>query len=675
MAPQRARIHVIPRASDRIRRLAQRHVRTTAGRPLIDRAMCGIVGKVNVGDAPVERELLERMCVALEHRGPDSRGIATEDQAGLGIQRLRVIDLATGDQPIYNEDRSVVVVLNGEIYNFESLRAELVARGHTFATKGDTETIVHLYEEYGVDCVRHLHGMFAFALWDRRRRQLLVARDRIGKKPLFYSFREGSLSFASELRALVQDRDIAREIDLGAIDSFLAYGYVPAPRSIFRGVRKLPPGHTLVLRDGKMELSCYWRLDHSRKLKVKDPRELHEPILDALTTATKRRLLADVPVGAFLSGGIDSSAVVAAMAQVSSGRVKTFSIGFDQEDFDELPHARLVAQQFGTDHHEFVVRPDAIEIVPKIVRHYGEPFADPSAIPSFSLAEVTRRHVTVALNGDGGDEAFAGYTRYVSQRLAGRLDSLPLSVRRAVALGGRRLGGSEETSLASKVGRLSQALPLDPASRYVRYMAWFNEEQRRRLYTPEFAARVDMRATHDVIASRWAAAGGQDIVDVMLEVDGGTYLPDDLIAKIDIATMAHALEARSPMLDHQFIEFAASIPASLKARGQQKKWILREALRGWLPAEILDRPKQGFTVPIAHWFRNDLRDNVREVLLDPAAIGRGYFRPGMVESMLDRHLSGARDESKRLWALYMLELWHREFVDSTHVRSALPAAA
>ena len=418
--------------------------------------MCGIVGKITAPNAgEVERDVLERMCVALEHRGPDSRGLFVGEGSGLGIQRLRVVDLVTGDQPIYNEDRSVVVVLNGEIYNFAELRAQLRSAGHRLATKGDTEVIVHLYEEYGVDCVRHLHGMFAFALWDRKRRRLLLARDRIGKKPLFYAVPDGGgLAFASELRALLEDGSIPREVDPRAVDRFLAYGYVPAPMSIFKAVRKLPPAHTLVLEDGAVTLSRYWRLDFSRKMKVSDPRELHEPIRDAIRKATRRRMVADVSVGAFLSGGIDSSAVVAAMAESSSGAVKTFSIGFDRDGFNELPYARRVAEQFGTDHHEFMVRPDAIELVPRIVRQYGEPFADASAIPCFYLAEMTRQQVTVALNGDGGDESFAGYTRYTANRLAGRLDRVPASLKRLAASAASQLNGREVTSVASKARRL-----------------------------------------------------------------------------------------------------------------------------------------------------------------------------------------------------------------------------
>ena len=619
-------------------------------------------------------ELPVRMCAALEHRGPDARGIYREGNAALGIQRLRVIDLETGDQPIYNEDRSVVVVLNGEIYNYRELQSELRERGHTLATRGDTEVIAHLYEDHGVDCVRRLHGMFAFALWDARKQLLLIARDRVGKKPLVYCLRDGVLSFASEMGALLADGEIGREIDHEAIDAYLALGYVPAPLTALRGVHKLPPAHTLVLRDGRAELRRYWKLDYSQKLTGVPVDELCERIRTALRAATGRRMIADVPLGAFLSGGIDSSAVVAAMAEQSREPVRTFSIGFDHQEFDELPHARRIAERFGTIHEEFQVRAQAVEIVPKIVRHYGEPFADSSAIPSFYLAELTRRHVTVALNGDGGDESFGGYTRYVANALAGRLDHVPAPVRRAVsAIGGRLPAGGSVSSVRNRARRLAGTLALDGPERYARYMSWFDDEQRGALYTPAFAASAGIDGQHAITAS-WAQSSGAGVIDKMLEVDVETYLAGDLIPKIDIATMAHALEARSPFLDHELMQLAASIPASLKVRGSDKKWILREALRGWLPDDILDRPKQGFSVPLSKWLRTDLRGWARDILLDPATLARGYFRPRAVEALLDRHAAGADADDHRIWSLLMLELWHREFVDP-HAASALTAAA
>jgi asparagine synthase (glutamine-hydrolysing) len=635
--------------------------------------MCGIVGQLRPAGQRVDPELVERMCAGLEHRGPDSRGVHHGGRAAIGIQRLRVIDLNTGDQPIYNEDRSVVVVMNGEIYNYRELRADLQARGHTFATQGDTEVIVHLYEEHGADCVRHLHGMFAFALWDERRQQLVVARDRVGKKPMLYALRDGVLSFASEMQALLQDAEIPREVDHVALDRYLALGYVPAPLTALRDVRKLPPAHTLVMRDGKATIERYWALDYAQKLD-EPVEELCERIRNGLLAATRRRLISDVPLGAFLSGGIDSSAVVAAMAQLSSEPVRTFSIGFDHEAFDELPHARQVARQFGTVHEEFQVRADAIEVLPQIVRHHGEPFADSSAIPSFYLAELTRRHVTVALNGDGGDESFAGYQRYVANAVAGRLDRLPAPLRRALAaVGGRVADDGEVSSVRNRVRRLAGGMALDAPARYARYVSWFDGAQRGALYSPSFTAAIGDADAGDEIAARWAAASGTSVVDRMLEVDAGSYLVDDLIAKVDIATMAHALEARSPFLDHQMMELAASIPAEHKVRGAEKKWILREALRPWLSGEILDRPKQGFSVPLSSWLRSDLQGWARDILLDPSSLGRGYFEPAGVTRLLDRHAAGADGDAKRIYALLMLELWHREFVDAPTL--ALPVAA
>jgi asparagine synthase (glutamine-hydrolysing) len=635
--------------------------------------MCGIVGQLRPPGDPVDPELGANMCAGLEHRGPDSRGLYRDERAVLGIQRLRVIDLHTGDQPIYNEDRSIVVVLNGEIYNYKELRADLRRRGHHFATDGDTEVIVHLYETYGRDCVRHLHGMFAFALWDRRRQQLLLARDRVGKKPLVYSLRDGVISFASEMGALLRDPEIRRVADPTALDQFLALGYVPPPLTAIRGVRKLPAAHTLLMRDGRVTLERYWQLDASRKLDEPVP-ELCDRIRDSLRAATRRRMIADVPLGAFLSGGIDSSAVVAAMAECSSEPVRTFSIGFDHSRFDELPHARRISREFGTVHEEFEVRASAVEIVPRIIRHYGEPFADSSAIPSFYLAEMTSRHVTVALNGDGGDESFGGYTRYVANSLAARLERIPAPLRRRIgALGARLDPDGDISSLANKARRLTATLALDAPHRYAHYMACVDAAGRRSLYTPEFASVTEVSG-EDVIAAAWEQATGPDVVDTMLEVDVATYLAGDLIPKIDIATMAYGLEARSPLLDHELMELAASIPARLKVRGREKKWIFREAMRGWLPDEILDRPKRGFSVPMSTWLRTDLRTWAQELLLDRTTIERGYFRPEAVRRLLDRHAAGADEHADQIWALVMLEGWHREFVDAP-AQAALPAAA
>jgi asparagine synthase (glutamine-hydrolysing) len=626
--------------------------------------MCGIAGQIRVDGQRPEAELLHRMCGAIEHRGPDSRGIHIDNGVGLGIQRLRVIDLVSGDQPIFNEDRSVAVVLNGEIYNHRELRQRLERKGHRFSTQSDTEVIAHLYEEVGPDFVDSLIGMFGVAVWDARERQLVLARDRVGKKPLFYAERGGVLSFASEIQSLLQDQGVSRAVDYQALDIYLALRYVPSPLTAFSDVRKLPPAHRLIFRDGRSRTEAYWHLDYIPKRDVRDEEELCEELRDRLKTAVRRRLIADVPIGAFLSGGIDSAAVVAAMAEASSRPVKTFSIGFDSDRVNELPQARIVADRFGTDHHEFMVTANATELLPKIIRHHGEPFADATAIPTFYLSEVTRRHVTVALNGDGGDEIFGGYTRYVANLASARVSSLPLALRRALArIGGAVPANGRIDSWPSRIRRLAETLPLDNASRYFAYMSHLSGLRREEIYTDSFRASLDAERAREVIVAAWRAASATDVIDKMLDTDIRTYLPDDLLTKVDIASMSYALEARSPLLDHELIEFAASLPTSAKIRGREKKVIFRRALRGWVPDEILDAPKRGFHPPLADWLRGELGGFAREVLLDPVARERGHFRPAGVAALIDRHSEGIEDNSQGIWRLMIYELWHREFVD------------
>jgi asparagine synthase (glutamine-hydrolysing) len=636
--------------------------------------MCGIAGIARASGLPVERETLERMCEAQAHRGPDARGLHFDDGLGLGIQRLRVIDLVTGDQPVHNEEHSVMVVLNGEIYNFRELRRRLRGGGHRFTTEGDTEVIVHLYEELGPACVRELHGMFAFALWDSRRRQLLLARDRVGKKPLFYSELPGGLSFASELNALMQNPEIPREIDHQAVDAYLAYGCVPAPMSAFAAVRKLMPASTLTYRDGETRIDRYWRLDYSRKRASQPVQEVHEELRGSIRRAVQRRMVADVPMGAFLSGGIDSSAVVAAMAENSSEPVKTFSIGFEEERFNELPRARLIAREFATDHRELIVHPDMVEIMPKVVRHYGEPFADHSAMPAFYLARFARDHVTVALNGDGGDESFAGYQRYTTNLALAELDRLPRVLRHAVGAAARRapLGG-DPRRMRSRLGRFAMAAELDRESRYLAARSMFTAAERCRLYTPEYRAMLGPSCAAEAVLEPWRSSTAPDLLDQFLDSDINSYLPDDLLVKIDIATMAYSVEGRSPLLDHELMELAAALPPGLKvARGRRKR-ILRSALRGWIPDAILDAPKRGFELPVANWLRGDLREYAREVLLDPGSTSRGWCDEQEVGRLLDEHVSGARDHGRGIWTLLMLELWYRETVGIPRSQALTPA--
>ncbi|OGB96212.1 MAG: asparagine synthase (glutamine-hydrolyzing) [candidate division NC10 bacterium RIFCSPLOWO2_12_FULL_66_18] len=632
--------------------------------------MCGIGGKLYFDPArPVEREVLERMNVVQAHRGPDDAGIYCQGSVGLAHRRLCIIDLSpAGHQPMPNEDGTVWIVFNGEIYNFQDLRPDLLRRGHRFRSRTDTEVILHLYEEYGVDCLRFLRGMFALAIWDASRRQLFLARDRLGVKPLAYQCDAEAFRFASEVKAILQDPSVEVRPDPAGISQYLTYGVVPAPGSAFQGVRKLPPAHYLICRDGQVEVVRYWRLRRDRK-RERPEAEWCQEILARLEEAVRLRLISDVPLGAFLSGGVDSSAVVAMMSHASRGAIKTFSIGFEEADYDELRYARLVAQRFGTDHHELVVRPDAAAILPRLAWHYDEPFGDSSAVPTYYVAQMTRQYVTVALNGDAGDENFGGYDRYVATRLATAFDhalAWPGAdlFRRAIRMGlrvwpqrGRR------RSPLSRGRRFLEGMTEPPERRYARWLCPFSDGQRGDLLSAEFRAAIGEDDPLEVLLAAYRESDAPDLVDATLGVDAALYLPDDLLVKVDIASMAHSLEARSPFLDHEFMEFAATIPSHLKVRGRAKKLILKRALAGLLPEEILRRPKMGFGVPIDHWLRHELRDLAHETLLGPRCLHRGYFRREVVQRLMDEHARGAAGWHEQLWTLLMLELWHRTYVD------------
>jgi asparagine synthase (glutamine-hydrolysing) len=625
--------------------------------------VCGIAGHVAVDPGWVDAETVRRMCDALRHRGPDSDGFLVREQAVIGARRLAIIDVRAGDQPLYNEDGTVGVVLNGEIYNFQELRERLRERGHRFATGSDAEVIAHLYEDLGPGLVRELRGMFAFALWDEPRRRLVLARDRVGKKPLLYWRSGDGLAFASELAPLLEDERIPRRADPAAIDAYLALLYVPHPLCAIEGVKKLPPASTLVWEHGAVTVDRYWELDFTPK-QPGTPEEVTERVREHLREAVRLRLISERPLGAFLSGGIDSAAVVAAMAELSSGPVKTFSIGFESDRFNELPYARTVADRFGTEHIEHVVRPDAVSILPKLITHYGDPFGDQSAIPSFYVAQAARREVVVALNGDGGDETFAGYNRYLANVAGGRLGVIPGPVRRGIAAFARAMPEAKAMdSVGGRARRLALALPLSAAERYARQITYLHAPLRYALYEPDFHAQLNGYRPERFLVDAWSGAHATSPLDRVLAVDVETTLPGDLLVKIDIATMANSLEARSPFLDHVFMEMAAHLPVSAKVRGTTKKVALKAMLRGTLPDSLLDRPKMGFSVPMAEWLRGPLRPLATEVLLDPRTAERGCFRRPVVKRLLHEHVESGIDRSYQLWLLLVLELWHRRFID------------
>jgi asparagine synthase (glutamine-hydrolysing) len=635
--------------------------------------MCGIAGIVDLQARPVEPSLVRRLCDVLAHRGPDDEGYYIKDQVALGQRRLAILDLVGSRQPMSNEDGTVWTTFNGEIYNFRELRGRLEGLGHRFATRGDTETIVHAYEHHGPACVKELRGMFAFALWDQPRQTLLLARDRLGKKPLFYVEMDGQWVFASELQALLQHPGLSRELDSGALDDYLTYGYVPAPKTIFRGVHKLPPGHwlTLRLRPGgsggpEVHVERYWQLAYEPKLGLSEA-DAADGLMEVLREAVRLRMIADVPLGALLSGGIDSSIVVALLSQLSDRPVKTFSIGFDDQEFNELPHARRVAERCGTEHHELIVRPNALEVLPTLVRHYGEPYADSSAIPSYYVAKLTREHVKVALNGDGGDECFAGYERYAGGLAADRYGRIPAVVRRLAIEPLSRLipvGGPRRSRLRQARRFLEVAAQPAP-QRYLRWIGYVPTTEKAALYSPDFQEQLAGHRSESWLLEMWEGltAAGLGPLDQMLALDVESYLPYDLLVKMDIATMANSLEARSPFLDHHVMEFCARLPERYKLRGMRLKHLLKKAGAGLLPPETLTRRKMGFGVPVGSWMRGDLRPWMEDLLLSPRALKRGYFQPEALRQVVDRHLGGQEDRSFELWALLWLELWHQEFMD------------
>ncbi|MFZ1059031.1 MAG: asparagine synthase (glutamine-hydrolyzing) [Candidatus Rokuibacteriota bacterium] len=622
--------------------------------------MCGIVGFADRRGAPAPAGMLKAMTDVLSHRGPDGEGYHLGDGIGMGHRRLAIIDLSTGAQPMANQDGSIWITYNGEIYNFKELRGELEARGFTFRTTSDTEVILHAYEADGVECLKKLRGMFAFGIWDGRRRRLFLARDRAGIKPLVYAWDGDRLLFASELKAILQDPSVPREVDWEAFRDYLTFHYIPSPKTIFRGIRKLPAGSYLVLDldRGEPKIGRYWDLrfvpDQSRS-----ETEWIEGLRWHLEDAVRSHLVSDVPIGAFLSGGMDSSTVVALMAQSGRGPVRTFSIGFDEGDFNELAYARRVAGRYGTDHYEFVVKPDALEAWPRLAWQFDEPFADSSALPTYYVAKITREHVTVALSGDGGDENFAGYLRYArALTLHQRLDHLPgLLARPLLRLAARLLPpGARGQGYAAALGS-------DRIERYFRMMTFERSETLRRLLTPEIQTLVAPEVTPAPFRRLAQESGTPDYVSTLQYLDFRTYLPDDILTKVDRTSMLVSLESRVPLLDHLLLEYVATMPTPLKLRNGAGKAILKRAMSNELPREVLERRKMGFGVPLERWFRRELSDYIRDVLLDGRTRERGWMESTVVAQLLEEHRSARKDHSSQIWALLCLEEWARRWLD------------
>ncbi|HVM48064.1 MAG TPA: asparagine synthase (glutamine-hydrolyzing) [Candidatus Acidoferrum sp.] len=626
--------------------------------------MCGIAGIVQT-TGPVDQEALRRMTSTLRHRGPDDEDYHLSERGGtavgMGFRRLAIIDLQGGRQPMCNEDGSLWIVCNGELYNYQELRRELEAKGHQFRTHCDVETLLHLYEEKGTDCVSAVNGMFAAAIWDSGNQTLFLARDRLGKKPLYYRATATQLLFGSEVKALLQHPDCPRELDPRSLSKYLAYEYVPSPHCIFKGVNKLPPGHSLTWRQGDIRVQRYWDVKFPEPLHRSEA-EIAEELRARLKEAVRLRLISDVPLGVFLSGGIDSSSVVAMMAELRpAAQIKTFAIGFEEASFDESRYARRVAEFFGTEHHEEVLQSRVLlDLLPDVAGLLDEPFADASVIPTYLLSRFTRRHVTVALGGDGGDELFAGYPTFAAHRLA-RFYRLPGAVHKRLVLPLANLlpVSTENFSLDFKVKRFLRGARESAGIRDQMWLGSFTPAEQAELLAGTAPAVDD----YEDVARVEKDCASRDPLQRLIYQYCKLYLPEDILVKVDRASMACSLEARAPFLDYTFVEFANSIPSRLKLKGFKGKYILKQAMQGKLPTEILARGKKGFGIPIAKWFRNGLRELVADTLSPSRIKQQGIFNPRTVERLLSEHLQGTRDNRKQLWTLLLFELWVANYLE------------
>jgi asparagine synthase (glutamine-hydrolysing) len=622
--------------------------------------MCGICGVVSFQpDIPVDRSVLQRMNASIRHRGPDDEGYYQDGQANLAMRRLSIIDLHTGQQPISNETGDVWVIYNGEIYNFKDVRAALENRGHTFKTQTDTEIIVHAYEEYGDECVKHFNGMFAIALWDARKRRLFLARDRVGIKPLYYWADQTRLVFASELKALILHPDVPRQTNLAALDLFLTLEYVPAPHTIYEGVFKLLPGHTLVVEEGNIKINQYWDVPYQPV--SQNEAECAEALSGLISEAVRVRLISDVPLGAFLSGGIDSSTIVGYMSQNMSEPVQTFSIGFEDDTYDELPYANAVAKHFGTNHHVEVLKPDIATLVEQLVPHHDEPFADTSIFPTYLVSKLASQKVKVVLSGDGGDELFAGYDTYLAEKLDRYYGRLPGTLRQRVL---PRFANwlppqPAKKGLINKVKRMVEGGALDPSLQHTRWMMFLNSTEKDSLYRSDLRATLNDHLTAEYFGGYFEKASRFDTLAQQQYVDIKSYLADDILTKVDRMSMAVSIETRVPLLDYRIVELAMNLPPHMKLNGSRTKSILRNAVKGLVPDLVLEKPKQGFSIPMKHWLRTSLRSMMLDLLSKDSLNKHGYFEHQIVSKWIQEHLDGRANHSHRLWSLMVFEMWRR----------------
>jgi len=634
--------------------------------------MCGICGIINFNGKPISRNLIKQMNNTLTHRGPDDDGyyfnqqkiansgqrIGDRPSVALAHRRLSIIDLDTGHQPMSNEDGTVWIVFNGEIYNFIKLREKLIKRGHQFCTKSDTEVIIHAYEEYGTNCLKHFIGMFAFALWDEKNNMLFLARDRLGIKPLYYSVLPNEFIFASEIKAILKHPKIQKEIDWKALSDYLFYQYIPSPKTIFTQVKKLPPAHfILIKKDRQIEIKSYWDLRWEPDYSL-TKQECIDETRRLLLQVVEDRLVSDVPFGAFLSGGVDSSAVVSAMAKIMNIPIKTFTIGFKESDFDEAYYGRILAKHLNTEHYEEIVKPNAIEILPELAHKFDEPFADSSAIPTYYVAKLARKHVTMVLSGDGGDEGFAGYVRYLQALKEQTLFDEKYPFLKKLS---RLILSFYPQNLRGR-GSLERILET-PIQRYFGSTSIFNSIQIQNLLSPEIRKYLNDYRSEYFLKKFYEENKFPDLISALQYLDIKTYLPEDILVKIDRATMANSLESRVPLLDHRLLEFLARVPVNYKINGKTSKWILREAIKDWLPPRFLDRPKHGFAVPLAYWFRNNLGQFVKDRILGKRFLRRGFFHKDFIKEIIEEHQKGIRDWASRIWCLLIFDEWCRIWWD------------